>query len=255
MLSLASGWVTRSQFCCRSQEGSDERWKVDNTWKLPRCRNLSGARQAFFTGLALSSFSASYREECLWSCLLQCSVNKFHRSFVSICWSWCWYQISDCLAYAHFAFSICEQLLDKSRWLSWTLFVAWHLDSSGHNCSSTAPRSNCRVHQLWHWLHIIDPYDGTVWRRGCRFYKPEADDWKKGLPWLASAAVFLFLFMWILLLLSFCHNAPQKAESDCGEEPLNVVEDLYVLVVLCCLYRFADFNIFPIAECMGSEPM
>ena len=61
--------------------------------------------------------------------------------------------------------------------------------------------------------------------------------------------------MWILLLLSFCHNAPQKAESDCGEEPLNVVEDLYVLVVLCCLYRFADFNIFPIAECMGSEPM
>lgn len=152
-------------------------------------------------------------------------------------------------------FPSCEQLSVKSRWLSWTLFVAWHLDSSGHNCSSTAPRSNCRVHQLWHWLHIIDPYDGTAWRRGCRFYKPEADDWKKGLPWLASAAVFLFLFMWILLLLSFCHNAPQKAESDCGEEPLNVVEDLYVLVVLCCLYRFADFNIFPTAECMGSEPM
>lgn len=57
---------------------------------------------------------------------------------------------------------------------------------------------------------------GQLWPQ--LFYKPEADDWKKGLPWLASAAVFLFLFMWILLLLSFCHNAPQKAESDCGED-------------------------------------
>lgn len=51
-----------------------------------------------------------------------------------------------------------------------------------------------------------------------RFYKADADDWMKGLPWLASAAVFIFLLFWMLLILCFCKNDPQKAESDCGED-------------------------------------
>lgn len=50
------------------------------------------------------------------------------------------------------------------------------------------------------------------------FYKPEAADWMKGLPWIASAMVFLLLFIWISLLVSFCNNAAQKPESDCGED-------------------------------------
>ncbi len=118
-------------------------WKIEDIWKLHGVC-LSGARQAFFTGLALGSFSASYREECLWLCLCRFSVQwadlmgplcQFVRRDVDA-------GISDCLPCAHFAFSICERLSDKSRWLSWTLFVAWHLDSCGHNCFSTAPRSN-----------------------------------------------------------------------------------------------------------------
>lgn len=57
---------------------------------------------------------------------------------------------------------------------------------------------------------------GQLWPQ--LFYKPEADDWMKGLPWIASATVFLLLFMWISLLVSFCNSAPQKPESDCGED-------------------------------------
>lgn len=57
---------------------------------------------------------------------------------------------------------------------------------------------------------------GQLWPQ--LFYKADADDWMKGLPWLASAAVFIFLLFWMLLILCFCKNDPQKAESDCGED-------------------------------------
>eukprot|EP00930_Biecheleria_cincta_P074030 TRINITY_DN61268_c0_g1_i1.p1 TRINITY_DN61268_c0_g1~~TRINITY_DN61268_c0_g1_i1.p1 ORF type:complete len:663 (+),score=87.50 TRINITY_DN61268_c0_g1_i1:69-1991(+) len=58
---------------------------------------------------------------------------------------------------------------------------------------------------------------GQLWPQ--KFYDARSSGWSKGLPWLASMAVFVAMLLWFLVLCSpICRWRPRKEESDCGED-------------------------------------
>jgi len=58
---------------------------------------------------------------------------------------------------------------------------------------------------------------GQLWPQ--KFYDARSSGWRKGLPWLASMAVFVVMLLWFLVLCSpMCRWRPRKEESDCGED-------------------------------------
>lgn len=58
---------------------------------------------------------------------------------------------------------------------------------------------------------------GQLWPQ--KFYDARSSGWRKGLPWLASMAVFVVMLLWFLVLCSpLCRWRPRKEESDCGED-------------------------------------
>jgi len=58
---------------------------------------------------------------------------------------------------------------------------------------------------------------GQLWPQ--LFFDAKAVGWRKGAPWIASAVVFILMFMWlcVLCVLPCCNAKAGKAESDDGE--------------------------------------